>query len=254
MASIYAAATLLLAGASLAAPLPISQGEDRYTHSVKASLNGEETDTSTTWGGAVLQSTDVTSVTGTFTIPSVSAPSGGDPSTSYCGSAWVGIDGVSNICVNGGLMQAGISWCVQNGAATYTPWSEYFPAEAQINFDNFPVAVGDQIQVTITATSTISGSAVLENVASGASVTRNWSNVSPALCFDTAEWIVEDFESNGGSVPFSSFDTVTWTNANAQVNGATTGAGSATPWNMVQNGNTLATGSLSGDDVVITYG
>ncbi|CRG87037.1 Demethylsterigmatocystin 6-O-methyltransferase [Talaromyces islandicus] len=66
--------------------------------------------------------------------------------------------------------------------------------------------------------------------------------------------MVEDYQFNCGLVPFGSFDIVTWTSANSQGNGAITGVGAATPWNMVRNGNTLVTGRLSGNDVVIAYG
>lgn len=106
---------------------------------------------STIWAGASLEQSPVTSITGTFTVPTISAPAGATDSatTSYCGGAWVGIDGVTNICVDGGLMQAGVNWCTLNGVTTYTPWSEYWPEEAQVNFDNFPVVAGDQIRVTI---------------------------------------------------------------------------------------------------------
>jgi hypothetical protein len=55
-------------------------------------------------------------------------------------------------------------------------------------------------------------------------VVRTWSDVLHHLCFDTAEWVVEDFEVNDAQVPFADFGSVTWTDTDALVDGVSVGA------------------------------
>lgn len=60
------------------------------------------------------------------------------------------------------------------------------------------VSEGDVIKMSVTATSTTAGTAVLENQTTGKSVSKTFSgNVEGALCQTNAEWIVEDV-----SIPF----------------------------------------------------
>jgi Peptidase A4 family len=242
---------LVFASASVAVPTTQHVGNSRTVKFKETSETAATVD-SPIWAGALLEESGVTSAVGTFTLPNVSMPDGGDPSTSYCGSAWVGIDGVTNVCVNGALMQSGVSWCIQNGVTTYTPWYEYWPAEAQEKLLDFDVSVGDEIQVTIATKNTTSGTATLENLSTGGSISHTWSDMSPALCFDTAEWVVEDFEVGDETVAFADFGTVTWTNVSALVNGTTVEASTAHNMDMVTSNGTYATSSISGDDVAIT--
>lgn len=254
---------VLLAGTALAVPdrrgitRISSERPGVYTNNSRPGIAATVDYTDTNWAGAITEETDVTYVSGSFEVPAVSMPAGGDSSTSYCGTAWVGIDGWGNDC-SGGLIQAGVNWCIQNGAVSYTPWSEWWPAEAQVNFDNFAVSQGDLITVSVTATSTTSGTAVLTNQATGASVTRTWSGESPALCLRTAEWIVEDYtllESTGDVlVPFANFGEVYWADTSCTVNGQSWGAGNSNIADMVQGSNVLATAYLSGNDVIVNYG
>lgn len=69
--------------------------------------------------------------------------------------------------------------------------------------------------VTVTATSTTAGTAVVENVSKGTTVTHTFTSQSQALQELNAEWIVEDFESGNALVPFADFGTVTFTGASA---------------------------------------
>lgn len=70
---------------------------------------------STNWSGAAIVTTGVTEVSGTFTVPVPSAPSGGKSNTEYCGAAWVGIDGYNNAA----LIQTGVLWCVEGSSYEY---------------------------------------------------------------------------------------------------------------------------------------
>ncbi|KAH8705534.1 putative aspergillopepsin-2 precursor [Talaromyces proteolyticus] len=210
------------------------------------------------WAGAILESSGVTSVVGTFTIPQPQLPSGADSSTSYCGCAWLGIDGDSDVCPNGGLLQAGTAWCIQGNTPSFYAWYEWWPAQEMITFDNFDVTAGDEITVTITATSTSTGYALLENVSQGTSVRHTWKTESPSLCEATGEWIVEDFSdiSSDGSTslaPFANYGQVTFTGNSATVNRQTVGISQAQPVNMVQNGYTISQSTISNGKVVVTY-
>jgi carbohydrate-binding DOMON domain-containing protein len=52
------------------------------------------------------------------------------------------------------------------------------------------VNAGDTIKLTVTATSTTTGTAVVENLSSGQSSTVSLTTPLP-LCLENAEWIVE---------------------------------------------------------------
>ncbi|KAJ9254430.1 putative aspergillopepsin-2 precursor [Paecilomyces variotii] len=209
------------------------------------------------WAGALIQSSDITSVTGTFTVPYPEVPLGGNSSTAYCGCAWVGIDGDGADCPNGGLIQAGASWCIEDGITSFNAWYEWFPAQALTTFDNFDVEAGDEIKVTVTATSNSTGYTILENLTEGTDVRHTWKTESPALCGATAEWIVEDFSLIiGGSeslAPFADYGSVAFTGAHATVNGKKVGVSESQLVNMVQDGKTISKAIVLDDELVVTY-
>ncbi len=122
-------ATALLAGMALASPmmdrakleLQARNAARRSGARFKAVEDGgygnltAATVQSSNWGGAAIVTSGVTEVSGTFTVPKPSAPSGGSSGTDYCGAAWVGIDGYSNSA----LIQTGVLWCVQGSSYEY---------------------------------------------------------------------------------------------------------------------------------------
>jgi len=177
------------------------------------------------WAGAVLVSTGYTSVTAEVTVPSASGTD-----TGY--AAWVGIDG--DTC-DTAILQTGYDF----SGGEYSAWYEWYPAYSY-DFD-LTVAAGDTLKMTVTATSTTSGSAVIENLTTGQTVTETFTDVTDgALCEYNAEWIVEDFEecSDSGScelVPFANFGTVEFTGASAVKNGATVGTTGATIMDIEQS-------------------
>lgn len=109
------ASVMLLAGAAVASPLKAKLQQRRHERLAKrmegrrslrplavnatsmedfvAVSNPDEVTYSSNWAGAVIVGTDITEVTGTFTIPTVSIPSGGSSREEYGAAAWVGIDG-----------------------------------------------------------------------------------------------------------------------------------------------------------------
>ncbi|OKL63329.1 hypothetical protein UA08_01732 [Talaromyces atroroseus] len=256
--------SLLLAGAAVATsksrPLASryrSQAKAASVESFKEDATGETSGTFyfPSWAGAYLNTSDVTSATGTFTVPTISVPPGGDSSTNYCGCAWVGIDGVTNLC-DGALMQAGVDWCIQDGVASYSAWYEWWPAEAQQFWDDVTVSAGDVITVSVTASSTTGGSTTLENTSNGQSASYTWSGESPDLCEVTAEWIVEDFTIGDGMVAFADYGSVTFTGNSAVVGGTTVGLDGAYIAEMVSTtdgSDVISESTISGNDITVTY-
>lgn len=259
-----AASVLLMGSAALASPLSAraaarGQSTRRTGLMIPAPQNGTlspevvEAQASSNWGGAVIVTTGVTSVTGTFTVPQPKVPSGGSSSTEYCGAAWVGIDG--DTCQSG-LIQTGVFWCVQNGAYSYEAWYEYIP-QASIAYSGISVTAGNQIQVTVTKTSSTGGKTTLKNVSTGQSASHTFTNqASGTLCGENAEWIVEDFEEGSSLVPFANFGTVTFTGSSAVAGGKTITPGTASETDNIyidQNNKQLTSTTWSGSTVTVKY-
>ena len=206
---------------------------------------------SSNWAGAVLIGSGYTTVTGEFTVPSVSAPSGaGSFEEESCASAWVGIDG--DTCETA-ILQTGIDFCYQGGQASYSAWYEWYPDYAY-DFSGISISEGDSIKVTVEASTESTGTATVENLTNGQSVTHQFTGGTQGnLCETNAEWIVEDFESGGSLVSFADFGTVTFTNAEAISNGRTVGPSGATIMDIRQSGQVLTEASVSGDSVTVSY-
>jgi len=257
---------LLVANAALAKPMAALKQEARdairarnairSTHTfipspgsvASADINGTAAVQSSNWAGAAIVTSGVTKVSGTFTVPRPSVPSGGSTRTEYCGAAWVGIDGYSN----SDLIQTGVLWCVQNGAYEYEAWYEYLPA-ALVGYSGISVTAGSV--VTVTATKTGSNSGVTTLSSGGQTVSHTFSGQSSPLPGASAEWIVEDFLSGGSEVPFANFGTVTFTGSSAVVNGATVtpGGDGATIIYLEENNQVLTSTTVSGGTVTVTY-
>ncbi|KAJ9130922.1 Acid proteinase [Pleurostoma richardsiae] len=204
---------------------------------------------SSNWAGAVLIGSGYKSVTGTFVVPTPKAPSGGNSGTQYAASAWVGIDGDT---ATNSILQTGVDFYVENGQVSYDAWYEWYPDYAY-TFSGFSISTGDTIRVTVTATTTSSGTALVENLTTGKKVTHSFSGQSRALQELNAEWIVEDFSEGNSLVPFANFGTVTFTDSEATTSSSTVGPEGATIIDIKQNNKVLTSASVSGDDVTITY-
>lgn len=74
----------------------------------------------------------------------------------------------------------------------FTAWYEWYPDYAY-DFSGISFSAGDSVTVTVTATTTKSGTAVIKNNTKGTSVSKTITS-SAALCEENAEWIVEDYE------------------------------------------------------------
>jgi len=211
-------------------------------------INGTAAVQSSNWAGAAIATSGVTEVKGTFTVPKPSVPSGGSSSSDYCGAAWVGIDGYSN----SDLIQTGVLWCVESGSYEYEAWYEYLPASL-VAYSGISVTAGSVVTVTATKTGTNSGTTTLES--GGKTVSHTFSGESSPLPGASAEWIVEDFLSNGGEVPFADFGSVTFTGASAVVNGATVTPGGDGAQNIYleESGTVYTSTTISGGTVTVDY-
>ncbi|TVY92504.1 Aspergillopepsin [Lachnellula willkommii] len=219
----------------------------KSTSDVKV-INGTAAVESSNWAGAAITGSGITEVSGTFTVPKPSVPSGGSSSTEYCGAAWVGIDGYSN----SDLIQTGVLWCIEDGEYDYEAWYEYLPASL-VDYSGISVSAGSSVTVTATKTGTNSGVTTLKS--GGTTVTHTFSGESSDLPGTSAEWIVEDFLSGNSEVPFADFGSVTFTGATAVVDGDTVTAGgdSAVIIYLEEDNEVLTSTTVSGSTVTVTY-
>jgi hypothetical protein len=163
-------------------------------------------------------------VTGTFIVPIPSAPEG-------FSSVWVGIDGFT--CSTPAILQTGIQLNFITNTVSYNgwlihlsqhsremliaifllAWYEWFPADP-IFFDNITINSGDEIRLTVVATSTTTGKVLIENLTNKQTVEDEASSNYP-LCQENAEWIVEDVSLGSTLASFNDFGTVIFTDASA---------------------------------------
>jgi len=217
----------------------------RLAGKTNLAANSTHEEYSSNWAGAVLNEGAGTfkSVTGTFVVPTPSKPSGSGSGT-YAASAWVGIDG--DTC-DSAILQTGVDFTISGSSVSYDAWYEWYPDYAY-DFSGITFSAGDSVTLTVTATSTKAGTAVIKNNTKGKTVTKSITS-SSALCEQDAEWIVEDFEEGSSLVPFANFGTVTFTGASA---GGTSPSG-ATIIDIEQNSKVLTSSSVSGSSVTVKY-
>ncbi|TVY45588.1 Scytalidopepsin B, partial [Lachnellula subtilissima] len=193
------------------------------------------------WGGAILESSGFTDVSATANAPK------GSGSSSAAGSAWVGIDGAS--CQTA-ILQTGFDWY---GDGTYDAWYEWYPDNAA-DFTGLTISEGDDIKMSVTATSANSGSATIENMTTGKKVSKTFTDeTSGSLCQTDAEFIIEDFEecdsdgSNCQPVDFASFSpAVAFTDCTATANGENVALSKSTISEVEVNNKDLTKCSTSG--------
>jgi Peptidase A4 family len=179
-----------------------------------------------------------TSVSGTWTIPTVA------PATStQADTTWVGIGGVTSQ----DLIQAGTQAIAQpNGSVTYAAWYETLPQTTMPL--NVTVNPGDSVSASVTEVSSGEWLIAFRNNTTGASTSEQ---VAYNSSLSAAEWI-EEMPLNGNSfVPLDDFGAIAFLNGTAVENGDTvtiSGAG-AEPLTMVTDvGQTLAAPSALGTD------
>ncbi|KAJ7144275.1 peptidase A4 family-domain-containing protein, partial [Mycena epipterygia] len=173
--------------------------------------------TSSTWAGAGMESPANTyqSVTGTLVVPHLQPATGGASTGFYGGSAWIGLDGMT--CQTS-LMATGIDFLYLNETISVNAWTEVYPNPA-VDL-SMGVNAGDTMKLTVTATSTTTGTAVVENMSNGQSSTVG---LTPSpLCLENAEWIVEDVQDGSFLVLFADFGSIAFTDASATTQSGST--------------------------------
>ncbi|KAF8120544.1 peptidase A4 family-domain-containing protein [Boletus edulis] len=244
-------ATFLLVSAVLADP----RREPRHSHfnTAEKHINdapGGVISWTEIWAGAQLQQSNGTfsSITGTFTVPGISGPTGAGA------AAWVGIDGgACNMIFQAGVMFSITSTGSQLNQAVY----EWYPDPARVFPDNFTIAAGDVINVTVSASNATSGLVTVQNLSNPQSATQPVQS-SYALCGQSAEWIVEDYQFDSSSTspvpPLVNFGTLVFRHAQAGGPGNQTfGLQGATIVGIEQNGQYLTNASVDASSVTVKY-
>ncbi|KAG0158340.1 hypothetical protein PDIDSM_5853 [Penicillium digitatum] len=204
---------------------------------------------SSNWAGAVLIGAGYTSVSGEMVVPIPRLPNDANPYTNYCASAWVGIDG--DTCSRA-ILQTGIDFCIQGGSTSYSAWYEWYP-DFSHDFSNIQISAGNVIRMIVNATSKSSGSATIENLSTGASITHAFrKGLGGDLCEFNAEWIVEDFSVNNALAPFANFGNVVFSNAVASRNGNTYGPSGAIIMDIYQD-RIFTSSSVTENTVTVSY-
>jgi hypothetical protein len=209
--TIFIALLLVFAGMAFAVPtrsianLPLVR-----------SLEGQ----SLNWSGYAVSVPDVTSVTGTFNVPTVGAPGnvGGLPTDV---SVWVGIDGYTS----GTVEQVGVSGSYDDATSTasYYAWWELYP-RFSMPIRAMPVNAGDTMTAIVTYLGGGSFQLSIEDTTSSHSfsiVAHAPVNGPKAAVRDSAEWVVERAATISKGyltiLPLATFSDVTITDASFTV-------------------------------------
>ncbi|HEX9268099.1 MAG TPA: G1 family glutamic endopeptidase [Candidatus Limnocylindria bacterium] len=165
------------------------------------------TSSSSNWSGYAANGGTFTSVTATWTVPTVSATSSGADAT------WVGIGGLTS----NDLLQAGTQAMVDgSGTVEYSSWIEMLPQSSR----NVPLSVsaGDSVTVTITQQSGNDWLIAMKNNTTngGYSVTVQYSSSN-----SSAEWVQEAPSVGRGLISLDEFGTVKFSGASAVRGGKT---------------------------------
>ncbi len=137
--------------------------------------------TSTNWSGYMATTGHYTSVSGSWTVPSVSGVSG----TTSADAAWVGIGGAAT----NDLIQAGTFDTVDSsGRVTVQAFYELLPAAARFD-TGLHVSVGDRLVASITETAPNQWHLAIADTSTGKSFAVNTAYTSS---YSSAEWVEED--------------------------------------------------------------
>jgi hypothetical protein len=168
--------------------------------------------TSRNWSGYIARGEDVTTVSGSWIVPTPESDVSGANST------WIGIGGDTSR----DLIQAGTQAIVDDGEIRYSAWIERLPRAAR----KIPVRVsgGDSISASITETSPDRWHISLRNNTNGESFETD---VAYDSSKSSAEWIEEVPTVTGFGSRLSSFGTSRFTATAATINGASVTAASA---------------------------
>ncbi|EGR44169.1 uncharacterized protein TRIREDRAFT_70927 [Trichoderma reesei QM6a] len=219
--------------------------------------HGNRASYSSIWSGAVIDSPPegeaFNSVSASFVIPKPSIPEGSPPNNYYTVAAWVGIDGDT---ASKAILQTGVDLTIEGGQVYYEPWYEWWPDHSYTFSENLAISPGDVIKATVSATSSTSGFATIENVSTGKLVTKYLTSTY-ALAQQNAEWIVENYMMGLGAsahhTPLANWSSIVFTDTKASTRKSWLDASNATAINMAQNKTVITEVTIDGSSVIDTY-
>jgi hypothetical protein len=245
-----AAAGLAAVPMASAHAIPLRVGPAGITHigmhGVQSSGLAGSTVESTNWSGYALDGSRYSSVTTTWTQPSVDCSK---TPNSYA-AFWAGLDGYSSSTVE---QDGTLAECVSSGGgrhsrtqtAEYFGWYETYP-NPMYQFGG-TVKPLDVMTSTVTANSSTSFTLVLQDATEGWSKTTTQTLRSPAA-LSSAEVIAEAPSSNSGVLPLADFGTMNFTSSSVTGSSAigidmitSRGAAEATPGTLGGNGGFAVT-------------
>lgn len=199
------AAVAAAGGALTLAPSAMAAG--RLGAAGRAPIHKVGHSASTNWSGYAVTGSTYTSVSASWTQPSV------DCSVTPTGwsSYWVGLDGDTSRTVE----QTGTEADCSSGRPVYSAWYEMYP-KFPVDFSN-PVSPGDHLSAAVTTDGRGSFTLTLVDITQGWTQT-NVARLRPAR-LASAEVITEAPSSSGGVLPLADFGTVGF--SSATVNGTT---------------------------------
>ena len=189
------------------------------------------TTTNTHWSGYNATTGDYTSVTATFTQPTVKCASGDDV------VFWVGLGG--GTASSDSLQQNGTFASCNGSTPVYSAWWETWPCNSITNYGG-TVKPGDVITMKTINEGNNSYEFVTTDTTEGWSVSPKHTGCNGGSTA-TAEVITETPEIGSGLADLPNFGTVTYTDAT--INGAALSAASPTLVNMARSGKTMDTTS-----------
>ena len=165
------------------------------------------TSSSSNWSGYAASGGTFTSVTATWTVPTVAATSSGADAT------WVGIGGLTS----NDLIQAGTQAMVDgSGTVEYSSWIEMLPQSSRTV--PLSVSAGDSVTVTITQQSGNDWLIAMKNNTTNGTYSVT---VQYASSNSSAEWVQEAPSIGRGLVSLDQFGTVKFSGASAIRDGKT---------------------------------
>lgn len=201
------------------------------------STNATDPSVSSNWSGYAATGGTVTAVSGTWTVPEISATS-----TASADATWVGIGGVTSH----DLIQAGTQATVSGGRVLYSAWVEMLPATSR----SVPLTVnpGDTVSVSIAQQDDGTWLIAMQNQTTGQNyqVTETYTSTR-----SSAEWIEEAPSAGQQVVALDNFGTVQFQASSAVMDGqqvTITGAGGTAITMINRTGQALATPSALGAD------
>jgi hypothetical protein len=201
-------------------------------------------DTTENWAGYVSTGGTYTTVSGSWTVPSVVAGAG----PVAADATWIGIGGDTS----SDLIQVGTQNVVEDGQVTPGSFYEQLPNTSQA-VPNLSVSAGDTITASIKEVATGEWSISIEDITNGESYTNT---VAYSSSESSAEWVEEAPSDGNAIVPLDQFGTVTFTGGSTTENGDTVSIAGSNAQALTmddEEGQALATTSaLSSGDFTVT--